>query len=282
MISAALILFTACSKDEKTGAFQTGKFEISQAGSPYAAIELTENGEYIVTKNTVSVKADADNADLDDVWLYGKFSYLDGRYILRGFGELTVKDLGNGRFTLAVNPTVGQPVVVDAQLGTKIEQTRINNLLCRHWNLKDTKITLDLNGLKLDLSSFGALLKLLGLDNSNLSEDFDGLIITESGSYAVVYDGHKVNVGSWQWQNAADGSLVCNWDNSYASWFKDYHFSGATVVAVTEGENGAPDQLKVSEIFDSTLKKDYIIFSNYKTYNVTVEYTFEEAPVVEE
>ena len=83
MISAALILFTACSKDEKTGAFQTGKFEISQAGSPYAAIELTENGEYIVTKNAVSVKADADNADLDDVWLYGKFSYLDGRYILR-------------------------------------------------------------------------------------------------------------------------------------------------------------------------------------------------------
>lgn len=85
----SIVGLTSCNKDngkEETGqAF--GKYEIADASSPIQSIELTKEGEYIVTQNPAKTKS-SDNVDLDDVWVYGNFAFIDGAYVLQGFGKL--------------------------------------------------------------------------------------------------------------------------------------------------------------------------------------------------
>ena len=57
---------TSCNKDNggKDADPVVGKFEIKDASSPVKCIELTSDGEYIVTKNPVITRSD-DDLDLD-------------------------------------------------------------------------------------------------------------------------------------------------------------------------------------------------------------------------
>ena len=71
-----------------------GKYEINDAKSPIKSIELTSAGEYIVTKNPAVTKAGED-LDLDDVWVYGNFTFVNGAYVLQGFGEVVINLLGD-------------------------------------------------------------------------------------------------------------------------------------------------------------------------------------------
>ena len=269
---------TSCNKDNggKDARPVIGKYEISDASSPIKSIELTSGGEYIVTKNPAKTKADGD-LELDDVWAYGDFTVADGFCVLQGFGKVAINLLSGGTAELVIDRDGWDPFTVQAGLASTVQETELNRSLCRHWTFDKTHFALAYNDItlvnfELDGCDFSQWLEKTGDDEAGEvpEEKITGLIFTESGTYAVVYDGGKVNVGSWSWENAADGSLKCDWNTQYKSFFKDYRFQGGLSVNVTEGD---PDTCTIVRSFESTMSK-YHLFSGLSTHSLKTTLTY--------
>ena len=256
--------FTSCNKDnpEKDGDRMLGKYEIQDAKSPVKSIELTSDGEYIVTKNPAVTKAGED-LDLDDVWVYGNFTFVNGAYVLQGFGQVIINLLGDSKAEVSIDSGGWDPFTVNASIASTVKETKINKSLCRHWVFEKTHFSLaynDISFLNFELAgcNFSRWLQDSGDQNANedLDEECTGLIFTESGTYAVIYDNGKINVGSWSWENSEDGSLKCEWSTQYQSFFKDYRFQGSLVVDVEEGD---PATCTIIRSFESTMEKYHLL-----------------------
>ena len=278
----AFVVVTSCNKDNagKDGTKMLGKYEIADASSPVKSIELTSNGEYIITKNPAFTRSD-DDLDLDDVWVYGNFTFINGAYVLQGFGEIVINLLGDSKAEISIDSGGWDPFTVNASLASTVQKTKINKALCRHWVFEKTHFSLSYNDFSfLNFELGGCDFSKWLLDsgdkntNENLDEECTGLIFTESGTYAVIYDNGKINVGSWSWENNEDGSLKCEWNTQYQSFFKDYRFQGSLIVDVEEGN---PDTCTIVRSFESTMEK-YHIFSgtSYHSLKTTLTYDLKE------
>lgn len=272
----AFVGLTSCNKDDRDAKRMVGKYEITDASSPIKSIELTKDGEYIVTKNPVRTKAD-DDLNLDDVWLYGNFSFVDGAYVLQGFGKIVIDLLGGGAAEIFIESGGWDPFTVEANLASTVKETKINKALCRHWVFDKTHFSLSYNDMtfldfELGGCNFSKWFKDTGDDEGDgeLEEECTGLIFTESGTYAVVFDNGKVNVGSWSWENGEDGSLKCDWSTQYQSSFKDYRFHGSLTVDVEEGN---PATCTVIRSFDSTMEK-FNIFTGISAHSLKTTLTY--------
>ena len=272
----SLLGLTSCNKDNGETGKTVGKFEITDASSPIKSIELTKDGEYIVTKNPAYTKAD-ENLDLDDVWVYGSFTFADGSYLLQGFGKIVIDLLRGGAAEISVEGGGWDPFSVQANLASTVQETKINRALCRHWVFDKTHFSLSYNDLtfldfELNGCDFTKWFKDTGDDEGNgeLEEECTGLIFTESGTYAVVFDNGKVNVGSWSWENSGDGSLNCDWNTQYQSHFKDYRFHGSLTVNVVEGN---PDTCTIVHSFDTSMEK-YKLFSGSSAHSLKTTLTY--------
>ena len=270
--------FTSCNKDnpEKDGDRMLGKYEIQDAKSPVKSIELTSDGEYIVTKNPAVTKAGED-LDLDDVWVYGNFTFVNGAYVLQGFGQVIINLLGDSKAEVSIDSGGWDPFTVNASIASTVRETKINKSLCRHWVFEKTHFSLaynDISFLNFELAgcNFSRWLQDSGDQNANenLDEECTGLIFTESGTYAVVYDNGKINVGSWSWENSEDGSLKCEWSTQYQSFFKDYRFQGSLVVDVEEGD---PATCTIIRSFESTMEK-YHLFTGVSSHSLSTTLTY--------
>ena len=284
-LASALLIATAgltsCNKDNpKDGDRKLGKYEINDAKSPIKSIELTSDGEYIVTKNPAVTKAGED-LDLDDVWVYGNFTFVNGAYVLQGFGEVVINLLGDSKAEVSIDSGGWEPFTVDANIASTVKETKINKNLCRHWVFESTHFSLaynDISFLNFDLAgcNFSRWLQDTGDQeaNENLDEECTGLIFTESGTYAVIYGNGKINVGSWAWENSEDGSLKCEWSTQYQSFFKDYRFQGSLVVDVEEGD---PATCTIIRSFESTMER-YHLFTGVSSHSLstTLTYTLKE------
>ena len=278
----AIMGLTSCNKDNpgKDGDKMLGKYEIKDAKCPVKSIELTSDGEYIVTKNPAVTKAGED-LDLDDVWVYGKFTFVNGAYVLQGFGQVIINLLGDSMAEVSITSSDWDTTVVHASIASTVQETKINKALCRHWVFEKTHFSLAYNDLtfldfELDGCNFSRWLQDSGDQNANddLDEECTGLIFTESGTYAVVYDNGKINVGSWSWENTENGSLKCDWSTQYQSFFKDYRFQGSLVVDVEEGD---PATCTVIRSFESTMEKYRpFIGSSYHSLSTTLTYYLTE------
>ena len=270
--------FTSCNKDnpEKDGDRMLGKYEIQDAKSPVKSIELTSDGEYIVTKNPAVTKAGED-LDLDDVWVYGNFTFVNGAYVLQGFGQVIINLLGDSKAEVSIDSGGWDPFTVNASIASTVRETKINKSLCRHWVFEKTHFSLaynDISFLNFELAgcNFSRWLQDSGDQNANenLDEECTGLIFTESGTYAVIYDNGKINVGSWSWENSEDGSLKCEWSTQYQSFFKDYRFQGSLVVDVEEGD---PATCTIIRSFESTMEK-YHLFTGVSSHSLSTTLTY--------
>ena len=280
-LASALLIATAgltsCNKDNpKDGDRKLGKYEINDAKSPIKSIELTSDGEYIVTKNPAVTKAGED-LDLDDVWVYGNFTFVNGAYVLQGFGEVVINLLGDSKAEVSINSGGWEPFTVDANIASTVKETKINKNLCRHWVFESTHFSLaynDISFLNFDLAgcNFSRWLQDTGDQeaNENLDEECTGLIFTESGTYAVIYGNGKINVGSWAWENSEDGSLKCEWSTQYQSFFKDYRFQGSLVVDVEEGD---PATCTIIRSFESTMER-YHLFTGVSSHSLSTTLTY--------
>ena len=270
--------FTSCNKDnpEKDGDRMLGKYEIQDAKSPVKSIELTSDGEYIVTKNPAVTKAGED-LDLDDVWVYGNFTFVNGAYVLQGFGQVIINLLGDSKAEVSIDSGGWDPFTVNASIASTVKETKINKNLCRHWVFEKTHFSLaynDISFLNFELAgcNFSRWLQDSGDQNANenLDEECTGLIFTESGTYAVVYGNGKINVGSWAWENSEDGSLKCEWSTQYQSFFKDYRFQGSLVVDVEEGD---PATCTIIRSFESTMER-YHLFTGVSSHSLSTTLTY--------
>ncbi len=269
--------FTSCNKDNpKDGERMLGKYEIQDANSPIKSIELTSDGEYIVTKNPAVTKAGED-LDLDDVWVYGNFTFVNGAYVLQGFGQVIINLLGDSKAEVSIDSGGWDPFTVNASIASTVKETKINKNLCRHWVFEKTHFSLaynDISFLNFELAgcNFSRWLQDSGDQNANenLDEECTGLIFTESGTYAVVYGNGKINVGSWAWENSEDGSLKCEWSTQYQSFFKDYRFQGSLVVDVEEGD---PATCTVIRSFESTMER-YHLFTGVSSHSLSTTLTY--------
>ena len=280
-LASALLIATAgltsCNKDNpKDGDRMFGKYEINDAKSPIKSIELTSAGEYIVTKNPAVTKAGED-LDLDDVWVYGNFTFVNGAYVLQGFGEVVINLLGDSKAEVSIDSGGWDPFTVNASIASTVKETKINKSLCRHWVFEKTHFSLaynDISFLNFELAgcNFSRWLQDSGDQNANenLDEECTGLIFTESGTYAVVYGDGKINVGSWAWENSEDGSLKCEWSTQYQSFFKDYRFQGSLVVDVEEGD---PATCTVIRSFESSMEK-YHLFTGVSSHSLSTTLTY--------
>ena len=276
-ILIAIAGLTSCNKDNpKDGDRMLGKYEIKDASSPIKSIELTSAGEYIVTKNPAVTKAGED-LDLDDVWVYGNFTFVNGAYVLQGFGQVIINLLGDSKAEVSIDSGGWDPFTVQASIASTVQETKINKSLCRHWVFEKTHFSLaynDISFINFELAgcNFSRWLQDSGDQNANenLDEECTGLIFTESGTYAVVYDNGKINVGSWSWENSEDGSLKCEWSTQYQSFFKDYRFQGSLIVDVEEGD---PATCTIIRSFESTMEK-YHLFTGVSSHSLSTTLTY--------
>ena len=271
----AFIGFTSCNKENKTGDQAVGKFEIQDKTSPISSIELTSDGEYIITKNVTPTKSD--DLDLNDVWVYGDFTFVDGCYYLKGFGQIIINWLSDAKAEISIESGGWDPFTVQATLASTVKDTKMNHLLCRHWVFDKTHFSLAYNdfsfiNFEAKGCDFSTWYEKTGdeEENENVEEECTGLIFTQSGTYAVVYDGGKINVGSWSWENAEDGSLACDWSTKYSSFFKDYRFQGSLVVDVEEGD---PSTCTIVRSFESSMEK-FHLFSAPEVHKLTTTLTY--------
>ena len=283
MAGALLISFvgiTSCNKDQggKDAEMKIGKYVINEASSPIQSIELTADGEYIITKNP-SVTRATEDLDLNDVWLYGNFTFIDGSYVLQGFGKIVIDLLSGGAAEIFIDSGGWDPFTVHANLASTVQETTINRSLCRHWNFRKTYFSLsfsDLPGLDFSFElpgcDFSKWFEKTGDDEGNqeLEKECTGLLFTESGTYAVLFDNGKVNVGTWAWDNSEDGSLKCEWSNQYQSFFKDYRFHGSLIVDVDEGD---PATCTIVRSFETTMER-YKLFRGYTSHGMKTSLTY--------
>ena len=271
---------TSCNKDDagKDADSTLGKYEITDASSPIQCIELTRAGEYIVTKNPANTKSESD-LDLTDIWLCGKFTFVDGAYILQGFGKIAIDLLSGGVAEIFITGGGWDPFTVHANLASKVQETTINRSLCHHWNFKKTYFSLSFSDLPyLDFNfevpgcDFSKWFEKTGDEEGEqeLDKECKGLIFTESGTYAVLFDNGKVNVGSWAWENGEDGSLKCEWSNKYQSLFKDYRFHGSLIVDVVEDD---PATCTIVRTFETTMDR-YKLFRGYTSHGMKTSLTY--------
>ena len=281
-----LALFTACDKSnpELTGDKNdagVGKYVISDASSAYASIELTNTGEFIVTRNVAKTKADENDYSPEDVWVFGSFNVKDGSYVLNGFGELIIKSLGNGKFTLnIVSDELSDPVVVTATAASTVVKTELDRRLCQHWVFEKTHVGFSYNGgaeIGLDLKA-GNFTNWLKINNDEegvgeLGATVEGLLFTETGSLVILYDNERINVGTWNGHINDDGSITSSWETGYASSFKDYRFNGDLNVSFVAGENGEKDRCVIVNNYTSTYRKGLLGFFE-KVVSVVVNLTY--------
>ncbi|MBO6063965.1 MAG: hypothetical protein J6P62_08320 [Bacteroidales bacterium] len=276
----SIAALTSCNKENTTGkdAEQVlGKYEITDASSPIQSIELTKDGEYIVTKRPARTRSGED-LDLNDVWLYGNFTFVDGTYFLQGFGKIVIDFLTGGAAEISID-TGDWDDKVHANLASTVQETEINRELCRHWVFDRSYFSLSFSdlpflnfGFDVDGCDFTKWFQKTGDEEGeqDLDKKCKGLIFTESGTYAVLFDNGKVNVGSWAWENKEDGSLKCEWNNQYQSFFKDYRFHGSLVVDVEEGD---PATCTIVRSFDTTMER-YKLFRGYSSHSMTTSLTY--------
>ena len=275
-----LVGLTSCNKDKgaKDATKMLGKYEITDANSPIKSIELTKDGEYIITKNPARTRADED-LDLNDVWVYGNFTFIDGTYVLQGFGKIVIDLLHGGSAEIFIDSGGWDPFTVQANLASTVQETQINKSLCRHWVFNKSTFSLSFSDLpflnfEFDVNGgdFTKWFEKTGDEEGEkeLEKKCTGIIFTESGTYAVLFDNGKVNVGSWAWENNEDGSLKCEWNNQYQSMFKDYRFHGSLVVDVEEGN---PATCTIIRSFDTTMER-YRLFSGYSSHSMTTSLTY--------
>ena len=277
----SIVGLTSCNKDNggKEAGQAFGKYEITDASSPIQSIELTKEGEYIVTQNPAKTKS-GDDVDLDDVWVFGSFTFVDGAYVLQGFGKVAIDLLNGGAAEVFIDKDGWDPFTVHANVASTVQETKINRSLCHHWVFEKTHFSLSFSDLPfLDFNfelpgcDFTEWFEKTGDDNTGeeeLDEECTGLIFTESGTYAVLFDNGKVNVGSWAWENSEDGSLQCEWSDQYKSAFKDYRFHGSLVVNVVEGN---PNTCTIVRSFDTTMER-YKLFKGYTSHSMKTALTY--------
>jgi hypothetical protein len=187
-------------------------------------LELTESGHYLIKlekyRNT-EVKATR-AASKSYKYLFDTFSRIAERiYKLVNFGTVTIQAKGNGKYTLILEFN-GKSVTVDATLIiANISKGKQTSNLCRSWTIESTRIQIDgekgfyqENGC--DMNSILTYMKQHASIGDEVESDqkVKSLIISENGTFALVYANGNTDKATWSWVSGSTTDLTYTWDAS--------------------------------------------------------------------
>ena len=250
--------FTACGSDDDgegignidlpTPQYEqvSGKYEITQAGSPYESIELGASGNYVVTRSyggyslapkaegrtRMALLAKRGTTRSTEYYgmIYGTFTSLGGgKYDLEGFGTIKLKYSGDNVTGIEVT-TNGTTTNYAAEKAPTMSNDDITNALCRTWKITQWRAYLrydhetmydfsapTVDELNAKIREWGQEVDpdytdddyLIEFNNGNAPQE---LIFTKSGTYMVTYADSKLAVSTWRWANQTKGLLEYSWN----------------------------------------------------------------------
>lgn len=260
--------FTSCSDSDGDGNFEEPKFEqdaaryeITSAGSPYASIELTASGNYIIIEKNSSyvhslsaarksfsfAKKVKSRASSNGV-IYGKYiKGANGEYILEGFGTIRVESKGDNAYDLDITTSSGYSVVVGANRDNKYSSSTMTDKLCRSWEFDKIRATFWVNGKKVfdETLNMKQIAGITDEDNPfyEIKDELPELVIfTKAGTYMVIYGGEELAVSTWRWENESKGIIRYSWDYDHLydpdeSGRVTVSFSGSNLLITEEYED---------------------------------------------
>lgn len=181
-------IFTSCSSEEDDDnnvpstlnfaepafAKQAKLLKITGANSPYATIEFTESGNYVIvlnsptvpyaparigshhalhvfSKSSITPQTRAHFDDEDGSIICGHYTMTgDNVYNLANFGTIEVKKEKNGVATIVVTPMGEEPFELTASVAKTMPDSEMTRAICRTWSFEKMRVVLDVNGQKLD------------------------------------------------------------------------------------------------------------------------------------
>lgn len=274
ILAAFLFIFTtlsltSCSDSDGGGNFEEPKFEqdaaryeITSANSPYASIELTASGNYIIIEKNSSYahslsakkksfsfsKKEAKTRASSDGVIWGKYTKgANGEYILEGFGTIKVESKGDNAYDLDITKNNGSSVVVGANRDNKYSSSSKTDALCRSWGFDKIRAAFWLNGKKVYDETLN-MKQIAGVTDEDspfyeLKDDLPELVIfTKAGTYMVIYSGNELAISTWRWENESKGILRYSWDYDHLydpeeSGTVTTSFSGSSLLITEEYED---------------------------------------------
>ena len=170
-VVGAFTLSSCSSDDDETedfGTLETPAFKevsafysITESGSDYSSIELTESGNYVIVKNSNAHRAmSASNETMSTLvaspWYQATTrnsaydNIITGTYtksgndtfVLEGFGTITIKNGGGTTFSLEITENGAEPYTLTAAKKEQYEGTPETNKLCRTWRIAGMRMTM--------------------------------------------------------------------------------------------------------------------------------------------
>lgn len=246
--------FTACGSDDDgegignidlpTPQYEqvSGKYEITQAGSPYESIELGASGNYVVTRSyggySLAPKAEGRtrmallakrgttrSTEYDGI-IYGTFTSLGGgKYDLEGFGTIKLEYSGDNVTGIEVT-TNSTTTNYAAEKAPTMSNDDITNALCRTWKIERIRdVYYDKETGKTDDITVTP-------DNPG-EEGYDmpvEVLWSKSGTYLVSYLDGSIGLAEWKWRDRSKGTMYYAWDGYWTGDYCTITFDGNRAV----------------------------------------------------
>ena len=253
--------FTACGSDDDgegignidlpTPQYEqvSGKYEITQAGSPYESIELGASGNYVVTRGyggySLAPKAEGRtrmallakrgttrSTEYDGI-IYGTFTSLGGgEYDLEGFGTIKLEYSGDNVTGIEVT-TNGTTTNYAAEKAPTMSNDDITNALCRTWKIERIRdVYYDKETGKTD--------DITVTPENPGEEGYDmpvEVLWSKSGTYLVSYLDNSIGLAEWKWRDRSKGTMYYAWDGDWTGDYATITFDGNRAVVHDKWED---------------------------------------------
>ena len=253
--------FTACGSDDDgegignidlpTPQYEqvSGKYEITQAGSPYESIELGASGNYVVTRSyggySLAPKAEGRtrmallakrgttrSTEYDGI-IYGTFTSLGGgKYDLEGFGTIKLEYSGDNVTGIEVT-TNGTTTNYAAEKTPTMSNDDITNALCRTWKIERIRdVYYDKETGKTD--------DITVTPENPGEEGYDmpvEVLWSKSGTYLISYLDNSIGLAEWKWRDRSKGTMYYAWDGDWTGDYATITFDGNRAVVHDKWED---------------------------------------------
>lgn len=268
--------FTACSEDGgdnegggegapvnlPTPAFVgvSALYEVQTENSGIQSVELTEGGQYIITKAPSSTYQVIRKKGLlrstptmrvveDDNLISGTYTKVSNvEYDLEGYGKLKVNVFeDDGKFaTITLLPIDGGSIAVDVMAKTPVSNSNMTANLCRTWIPESLEEKEWENGVLVwhavyDYATKQVSVK-VGIDGDRIEEDWlEKVIFSKAGTYICFYDDDTFEKSYWGWEDETAG-LLSYWYDDVVSGMPD---SAPEVVPTPMEKNSGEEDFDV-------------------------------------
>lgn len=217
----------------------SARFDVTSTDSDIKSIELTESGDYIITKSTYYSSYSISKAKrakgtasflakssissratfYDNYTVYGKYTKIsDTEFLLDGWGKITITGSTDNALSITVTPNSGNTYTVPVAKHTQNANSTLTSQVCRTWTITSFKV----EGKEYSASEFSKVInniirqKYAYIDDYiEYFDEFDlptTVIFTKAGTYMCIYGDGILDVGTWTWENEQRGEMRYSWN----------------------------------------------------------------------